>query len=409
MQNLVCKKRKRVKFEKSFHLQTAAWDVVSDSTIAALRSYEWEDLIFLTRYDFSQDEYDEEGLLEGRIASFECGKILSLHYLSDKRWICLVTTSGDLTVVREDPSEGEEKIEIVGTVDSGITAAEWSPDDELLALATTVDTVLFMTQDFECVSEYSFTPEDLQISKHVDVGWGKEETQFKGRKARTLQDPTIPKSIDKGRLSDGDTGKVSLSWRGDGAFVAINSIANGNRRVIRVLSRESVLDSVSEPVNDLTGALSWRPAGNVIAGVQKHKDAVNVVFFERNGLRHGEFGLRLSPASIKNIEAEDIQLSWNLDSTVLAVKVRDKVQLWTMKNYHYYLKQELSLATEATEWSKLLWHPEKPLRFATVFMQGINDHHFGWTIATHEVLPKQDDGIVAVIDGGKSDHDGFNP
>jgi elongator complex protein 1 len=112
---------------------------------------------------------------------------------------------------------------------------------------------------------------------------------------QALLDPTVPESIDEGVLSAFDDRSVTISWRGDGAYFAINKVEEEQRRMVRVYSREGQLDSVSEPVDGLEGALSWRPSGNLIAGVRRLKDKIEVVFFERNGLRHGEFDLRLTP------------------------------------------------------------------------------------------------------------------
>lgn len=265
-------------------------------------------------------------------------------------------------VVREEPLAGEDRIEIVGSVDEGITAAKWSPDEELLAITTKVDTVVFMSRSFEGVTDVTMTSEDLKASNHVSVGWGKKETQFQGRGAKALKDPTMPEKIDEGVLSSNDDQRVSISWRGDGSFLAVSTIEAGSRRIIRVYSREGVLDSVSEPVDGLECALSWRPAGNLIAGIQRLSDRVDVVFFERNGLRHGQFSLRLSP---EQLGANDqIKLFWNSDSTVLAVALADCTQLWTMGNYHWYLKHELK-SSNALKVGALVWHPEKPLRFVT--------------------------------------------
>jgi len=36
------------------------------------------------------------------------------------------------------------------------------------------------------------------------------------------------------------------------------------------------------------------------------------------------------------------------------------VQLWSMKNYHYYLKQEL-FSTTSGRFSNVSWHPEQPM------------------------------------------------
>lgn len=233
------------------------------------------------------------------------------------------------------------------------------------------------------------TADDLKLSKHVSVGWGKKETQFQGRgaKAKALRDPTIPEKVDEGRLSANDDGKkCTISWRGDGAYVAVNfySEETGGRRVVRVYNRDGELDSVSEPVDGLEGSLSWRPEGNLMAGIQRFPDGhVDVVFFERNGLRHGQFTLQIPKD--KPEAAEDLALEWNADSTVLAVVMRDRVQLYTMGNYHWYLKQEI----RCTEYAQLAaangensrwtlpwfsWHAEKPLLFA-VAAQGTY-HYF---------------------------------
>jgi elongator complex protein 1 len=289
---------------------------------------------------------------------------LNLRYFSDSQTACLVLAGGDIVVVREEALPGEDRIEIVGSVDAGITAAEWSPDEELLAITTKADTVVFMSRSFEGITDVAMTPEDLKASNHVSVGWGKKETQFKGKGAKALRDPTMPEKIDEGILSPNDDSRTNISWRGDGAYLAISTIEGGSRRLIRVYSREGVLESVSEPVDGLEGALSWRPTGNLIAGIQRLENRVDVVFFERNGLRHGQFSLRLTSEQLQR-NGEHISLSWNSDSTVLAVITADSTQLWTMGNYHWYLKQEIRTSAALLPSTPLLWHPEKALRVMT--------------------------------------------
>lgn len=279
---------------------------------------------------------------------------MSLHHSSETLTTTLVFAGGDITIVRESDSlhpDDQVHVEIVGTIEGGVAAARWSPDEELLLVVSNDGEVIFMGRDFEPIFQTIMTAEDLKASKHVSVGWGKKETQFQGRGAKALRDPTIPEKVDEGVPGSEDDGSTTISWRGDGAFVAVNSVQDGKRRVIRVYSREGALDSASEPVDGLESALSWRPSGNLIAGIQRRPDRVDVVFFERNGLRHGEFTLRSS--------SERIKLEWNSDSTVLAVLSSDKVQLWTMGNYHWYLKQEIPLGVEI---SAFAWHSERALR-----------------------------------------------
>lgn len=297
--------------------------------------------------------------------------IISLHYFSDSTTACVVLEGGDIILIQECLSPDDPHIEIIGSIDAGITAARWSPDGELLVLTTKVDTVVFMSRSFDGIAEATMGPADLAASTHVTVGWGKKETQFhgKGAKAKTLRDPTIPEKIDEGILSPNDDGRIALSWRGDGLYVAINAVEAGTRRVIRVYTRDGVLDGVSEPVDGLEGALSWRPAGSLMAGIQRFLDRVDVVFFERNGLRHGQFTLR----STGNILDSSlcIGLQWNSDSTALAVSFGITVQLWTTGNYHWYLKQEILLTAPC---SHISWHPEKSLRLAVASHGKTPDH-----------------------------------
>jgi hypothetical protein len=98
-----------------------------------------------------------------------------------------------------------------------------------------------------------------------------------------------------------------ISWRGDGAYFVVSALSNRNpqtglrKRILRVYNRDAVLQSTSEAVAGLEHTLSWRPSGNLIVSTQRFgfegggagKDGRHdVVFFERNGLRHGEFTLR---------------------------------------------------------------------------------------------------------------------
>ena len=323
-------------------------------------------------------------------------KVVNIQYLSGTGTTCLVFEGGDIVTVQEDQfTNNEAHIEIMGSIDAGIAAARWSPDEELLAIVTKANTVVFMGSTFDPVSEVTMTTEDLKASKQVSVGWGKKETQFQGRGAKALRDPTIPEKVDSGVLSPNDNGETTISWRGDGAFVAINAVEQGSRRVIRVYSREGELDSASEPVDGLECTLSWRPAGNLMASVQRLKDRIDIVFFERNGLRHGEFTLR-SPESGPATSQKRIRLEWNADSTVLAVVLDGLVQLWTMGNYHWYLKQEIPMDPN---YVCLSWHPEKALRFAVAASNSVISAEQVFHTARGSCRPPYDNGAVAVIDG----------
>ncbi|RAL09023.1 Elongator subunit IKI3 [Aspergillus homomorphus CBS 101889] len=410
MRNLKTVRLAEVQLQNELPLTATAWDTASDAVVCTFGPTATNAVIELRRKRHDAYFSDPVGAdVFECIASWdapcplpelECDRVLSLHYFADNLTACLVLEGGDIVIVREEPLPGEDKIEIVGSVDVGITAAAWSPDEELLALTTRANTFLYMTREFENVAEITFTQEDLKASQHVSVGWGKRETQFQGKRAKALRDPTVPEKVDEGKLSGNDDGRTTITWRGDGAYVAVNSVEAGIRRAIRVYSREGSLDSISEPVDGLEGALSWRPYGNLIAGIQRRDDRIDVVFFERNGLRHGEFTLRLTEEE-RLTWASDIYLSWNVDSTVLAVQFKDRVQFWTMGNYHYYLKQEIPVVVNPgfTNPFTFKWHQEKALRFIAGACESMLDVEFVLDVAHGSTTSPTDVGAVGVIDG----------
>ncbi|KAL2852834.1 IKI3 family-domain-containing protein [Aspergillus pseudoustus] len=410
MRNLKNVRLAEVQLHSELPLTATAWDATSNAVICTFGPTPTNAVIELRRkrHDAYFSDPVSREVFE-TIASWDapcplpeldCDRVLSLHYFADTLTVCLVLEGGDIIIVREEPLPGEDKIEIVGSVDVGITAAAWSPDEELLALTTAANTFLYMTREFENVAEITLTPEDLKASQHVSVGWGKRETQFQGKRAKALRDPTVPEKVDSGVLSGTDDGRTTISWRGDGAYVAVNSIEGGARRAIRVYSREGTFDSVSEPVDGLEGALSWRPYGNLIAGIQRLEDRIDVVFFERNGLRHGQFTLRLTEEE-RATWASNISLSWNVDSTVLAVQFKERVQFWTTGNYRYYLKQELPviIGREYRSLFAFKWHHEKALRFVLGSSESILDGEFDFEVLHGSTTSPNDVGAVAVIDG----------
>ncbi|KAI9849569.1 MAG: hypothetical protein M1838_000111 [Thelocarpon superellum] len=417
MRNLKNIRWSTVSFDQGLALSATAWDAVSDDLICAFGPTQGKASITLARVDPSSawrhhPQTPRNGLngeQVGVIAAWDapcplpdlvCDRVLSLHYSSEDAQACLVLAGGDIIVVREQPASHQEKVEVMGTVDVGITAARWSPDGELLAITTRADTLLYMSRDIENVAEVPMTAEDLKASNHVSVGWGKSETQFKGKRAKALRDPTMPETVDHGRPSPCDQGRAIISWRGDGAYLAISTLQPESRRIIRVYSRDGQLDSVSEPVDGLEGALSWRPAGNLMAAVQRKTDRLEVVFFERNGLRHGEFALRLGVEEMSSW-ASDVLLDWNIDSTVLAIYFKDRVQLWTMGNYHYYLKQDIPFPTFslAVTASSNPWHPEASLRLALPLSCSMTVLEYALITARGSTMLPSDYGVQAVIDG----------
>lgn len=173
------------------------------------------------------------------------------------------------------------------------------------------------------------------IDAPINVGWGSKQTQFHGSLGKAAAQATSTTVV--GSSPDDDT-IPRISWRGDGAFFVISTlshagITNVRRRTFRVYDREAALQSTSEPIAGLEHPLVWRPSGNLIVGTQRFgfegggsgkEGRHDVVFFERNGLRHGEFGIRAAHLEVKCTGRlrwgyKVREVSWSSDSNVLAV------------------------------------------------------------------------------------------
>ncbi len=404
--------------------------------------------------------------------------VINLHYLSDggaeashRPALCTIAAGGDLLLLPiPDASEAADDVPpeepvVVGTIEQGIAAAAWSPDDELLVIVTCetsetastsgareVEKVLLMTRDFEVLSEVRLRTDEFGEDEAVDVGWGSKATQFHGSEgkaaaAAAAQAAAAAKASNtdtRGPRTPDDDGAPRISWRGDGAFFAISSLEpfyspdapTSWHRVIRIYSRTAALSATSDAgVRGISQALAFRPIGNLIASTQRfgasdldghmwaqgRRGRHDVVFFERNGLRHGEFSLREEAASQPDgvqlgwNEAQKLsawtrthavrELAWNADGSALAVwlsragegdEARDVVQVYTTGNYHWYLKQEF-VATTRVEHVK--WHPEDPLQLLVAHAGSVAHRVFAHETAVSPGRPPVDAACVAVADG----------
>ena len=304
--------------------------------------------------------------------------VVGLHYDALEEKAVVVLVNGDFIEVRN----GEATV--VGSLETEVEACEWSPTGELACLVTRSGKVMLLSTDFDLgdvvMGEHQMTEADLELAeKHVSVGWGKRETQFQGRGARAVQrsqDPTVNQDIELRDPVPTDRQSVTLSWRGDGEFVVVNSNV-GNQRALRVLTPSGQLDSVSEPASQLYGLVAYEPRGALIATVRPNE----VQFFERNGLKRYSFAID---------NADDVvQLAWSSDSSILAIGYdAGYIDLWTQKNWHWYRKQRVFTGGLPA----VVWHPELPRTMGvSVESDLIQFHSWEFGVAS-------DQGLVAVID-----------
>ncbi|ODQ78957.1 hypothetical protein BABINDRAFT_162043 [Babjeviella inositovora NRRL Y-12698] len=372
--------------------------------------------------------------LEAYAVDGSLNELVSFAHFVDVYQLVLVFSNGDIVTATYDASYDSDStvVSIIGSIDAGVLAAGWSPDEETLTLLTKDHKLTLLSRLFEPISEIVISSADLlnfhNTNKHVSVGWGKKETQFQGKGARALErekealkhagadeeianamrDPTLGK-VERGCVSPYDLARHKVSWRGDGEFFAISIIEEilnkiseavevDSRRVTRVYTRDGELVSISEPVNNLEGYLAWKPQGALLASVQRDYDTeledleLKVVFFEKNGLRHGEFCLRVDPrTTVQNVE-------WSCDSEILAVQLDGRVQLWTTKNYHWYLKQELRADEPILAFR---FHPEKPTQLLLHTISSIQIVDLTAQVTIGPTYKGFDIGTNLVIDGAE--------
>ncbi|EPY54265.1 elongator subunit Iki3 [Schizosaccharomyces cryophilus OY26] len=394
MRNLVIQSH-HVYPEISSSIQTIAFDTINDSLYIACGLNDNNPGITLYRiYENNVVEYvaehDDPSYLK-EDGSWD--QICNMQFLGDSMSICISMKGGDIIMVKTEPAPGEPVVEVIGNVENGIVASCWSPDEQVLSLLTGGNTILLMTKRFDVIAETELSENDLvEFNKHISVGWGRSETQFRGKRVRAkLRDPTLPEHIDEGKLSEVDDGKVIMCWRGDGAYVAINRIEAGPRRAIRVYSREGVLDSISEPQDGHQSFLSWKPSGSVLASIQSFEDEnkSRVIFFERNGLRHGEFSLECA----KNEKFTG--LAWNNACSILAISTPHSIALWSTGNYHWYLKKTIPISSNAS----FCWHPERTQSLFVISNSHVERVDLEFTFPTCKSAAPNDYGLTSVIDG----------
>ncbi|KAG9286572.1 hypothetical protein G9A89_005340, partial [Geosiphon pyriformis] len=325
--------------------------------------------------------------------------IICIKCLSEVQACCMVFKSGVILLLHNEPFGDKELPEIVGSVESGIQCMQWSPDEELGVLVTGKETILIITKEFEVLTEFLLNVEDPGEAASISIGWGRKETQFHGSEGKAASQKKL--DISDYTISDDDDLLPRISWCGDGSFFTCSTIDPGRgHRVIRIYNRAGVLQSTCEPFDKLEHTLAFRPFGNLIASSQKLHHRHDICFFEKNGLRHGYFTLR------EKEKHRVIDLLWNCDSSILALLLGRKeynsqvvhVQLWSISNYHWYLKQEI-LPVLSKSIISIFWDNEIPLRLHYITEDGYYCHDYVWDTLTANKISKENAATVAVIDG----------
>lgn len=395
--------------------------------------------------DEDSDEEHEETMWGTLLMGCPPGSMLGIFVNPMDGALWGATSTGELYCLASTGSGDCPPLgEMIGCIPSGIQAWCPRPDGEMLALVTGEGRlVLLETSSWSVLWERSLE-EILNTAVKAEgagasVGWGRKETQFHGKagKAAALTRETIQET-----LLATDDGLPRLSWRPDGEFLACSFVhrlwqpqqtedepaernISASRKLLIVSPNDPADTSaavaiVGEPIEGLGMAMAWRGDGSLIAVHQQRAPHEHwIVFYERNGLRHGEFRLSHLPTTT---DATVIKaLTWNCDGSILAIhhyqrqestemtKDESMIDLWTTSNYHWYLKYRLP--REPIE--EVSWSVNNPY---TLLTRGqdldtgegrgeggvVKEYTFFETVHRSSCIGRDDPlSLVAVIDGSR--------
>ncbi|XP_066914863.1 elongator complex protein 1-like [Clytia hemisphaerica] len=252
-----------------------------------------------------------------------------------------------------------------------------------------------MTRDFDSINEFPIHSDDFGEAQQVNVGWGKKHNFMAQREKRLLKSRKLIQvhlccllMTDALRslgveMANTFLFQVSILLQILDAFAFSTMKGFFRRRTKRLKDWNSVLDGERQ------GTCS-----------QQKPNKHDVIFFEKNGLQHGEFTLSSKPND-KLIK----QILWNPNSDILTLLIQDlsrngtfSVQLWTTGNYHWYLKQELTFNEQPPS---LSWDPENAYKLHIIS----HDGEYQQFVYIYDVIQSKGDdenlAMVAVIDGSQ--------
>ncbi|KAI6655213.1 Elongator complex protein 1 [Oopsacas minuta] len=318
--------------------------------------------------------------------------VISLDYVLDLESVYFALRNGDIYKFSVESDE----LDNIGSVACGLECAVWSPDQEIIVLVSTEGKVVMLSKNCDPISESNLLTGEFGEASPIVLGWGKRETQFKGKAGKyvDLKDKDSQESVN---ILTSDDRKVRICWRGDGQFFAISfvNISKGLRE-IKIFTRECVLHATSESVAGIGQSLSWKPSANLIT-TNRTSHRQEIVFFEKNGLRYGEFSL---PCHVTEYFVREVE--WNSNSTILLVLLeplisdtKTLVQLWTCNNAHWYLKQEICFPSVSSP-TLIRWNTIQPNTLHILTQSG---SYLTYELRTVVTQSNEYDNWIAVIDG----------
>lgn len=303
-----------------------------------------------------------------------------------------------------------------------ISSIELSPDQDLIALADEENNIHVLSSLCDTLYSNNALTQKDSLHKPVGVGWGSKETQFFGldgrpskeqqlkQQVKLSEDDVITKDIIEGsdkfqkfrRIQEKST---VIDWRGDGQYIStLTYFIDSHKHCLKVWNRNLELQYMSDLLVTVErGLLAWVPNGHYVCCAQRRDHGINeIAMFEKNGMVHQRLTL---PTKMANLYIKD--LIWSPDSKIFAIIVykfhitngethyTPILMLYTMQNFHYYLKFSSNLCQDIGYF--LRWDSISPNRLHLVSSQG----QYSEYICSFETTYTTQLSTVAVVDADK--------
>jgi WD40 repeat protein len=166
-----------------------------------------------------------------KVTSPSSKEIVGFEFVPDLQSLCLASSNGEIFTV----DLNSEKIECVGSIESGITAMSWSPDFEIVLFTNGDGNMLLMTQEWDVVHELPLIPSGNSSNDERANQTSRNHSilirLFNGvllfclfiyslRLSILLINLLAPSHLSR-------TMRPNITWRGDGNFFAISTHENG--------------------------------------------------------------------------------------------------------------------------------------------------------------------------------------
>lgn len=134
-------------------------------------------------HEVNQDKSDHEVNNRNEIGRID--DLIAFGHLPDLDLICLIYSTGLICTLNLDNRQSEK-------IDLGyrLVTADFSPECDKIVLTTESDKLVLLNSFFEQVNLSELNDRKQGAVDHLNVGWGKKETQFhgsEGKQARTAK------------------------------------------------------------------------------------------------------------------------------------------------------------------------------------------------------------------------------